>query len=410
MKLTLISKRKLPGWEFLSILYLFTIYLLPSSSVGSTMVLMLLLMYCGYIVLVDSSMLKTVFKILLLIVILASFYAVLTDAASIAQGVSNRELKRFISKVYQYTTLYFPAILFVRVNKTATEKQKKVLVFAGCVLVVYVIVSTWLFLIENPNATREWENFEENSRLDVANFYFIYAVPIIISLLGVILVKSDGALKIASVICIIIGIVFLVNAQYTLSILIAIVGILFQVFCNLRSGLSKLGFIFSMIILTLFLPQIIEFAVLNIPSEQVSDRLSEIHAFLTDGGIQGYNLSGRLTIYGNTIRAFLKSPVWGNRYLDFDGHATFLTVLSDTGLLGGIPFYALLGTVYGYIQKWIGSNKKQFKVVFLMFVMMGLTNPIHASLPLGLITWFLAPLIIQMILRGSVKNETAMEN
>ncbi|MBO5339806.1 MAG: hypothetical protein J6A62_02265 [Oscillospiraceae bacterium] len=408
-KLVVFSKKELPFWELILIAYLFCPYLLPSVSLGTTLVLGLLVLYCGYLALQNRYMLKFVSGVLLLITVLALAYALLTDTATISENVSNRDLKRFVSKFYQYLTLYFPAILFVRVERAATEEQKKFFAALGIILIVCVVITTWVFLLDDPNATREWDSFEENSKQGVANYYFIYAVPIIISIATIILVKSKGIVKIVSLACIIFGILFLVSAQYTLSILIAIFGVLIQIFRNLRSGISKIIFIFLMIILALFLPEIIEFAVLNIRSEQVSTRLSEIHAFLTGSGAGGYNLSGRLTLYGNTIKAFVQSPIWGNRSLGFDGHATFLTVLSDTGLLGGIPFYVLLATAYGNVEKWIGSKQKQFNVIVLMFIMMGLTNPVHASLPLGLVTWFLAPLIIQMILKENTENETAVE-
>ena len=99
------------------------------------------------------------------------------------------------------------------------------------------------------------------------------------------------------------------------------------------------------------------------------------------------------------------SPLWGHRQLGFDGHATFLTVLADTGIIGGIPFFALLSSIYKRVKAQLTNGIPQFKVIFIMFIMMGLTNPIHASFPLGLAVWFLAPLTIELIFKEDYSHE-----
>ena len=67
---TLLSSKKLPFWEILLILFLFALYLVPSFSMGSTMLLLLLLAYCVYIVLIDSEMFSPVVVPLVLIMLL----------------------------------------------------------------------------------------------------------------------------------------------------------------------------------------------------------------------------------------------------------------------------------------------------------------------------------------------------
>lgn len=401
---TLLSRKKLPFWEILLIIYLFVAYLVPSFSLGSTTLLLLLLMYCVYMVFIDQDMFSAVVVPLLLIVFLATAYALLTDASSIAENASNRELKRFISKMYQYVTIYFPALLFVRVNRIATKTQKKIFAVFGVVLMVYVVITTWLFLLENPDATRHWEDFDENSEMDVANYYFVYAVPIIIAAISVFMLNYRGLIRYISLALVIVGIIFLVNAQYTLAVLIAIIGVLIQVYRHIRTTLNRILFMLVILAFAIFLPQILAYTISIVPSEHIAIRLSEIHAFLTGQGAGGYNLSSRMTLYRDTIVAFFQSPIWGHRRLGFDGHATFLTVLSDTGILGGVPFYALLTIICKQVQKYMGTHKQQFGVIILMFVMMGLTNPVHASLPLGFVTWFLAPLTIQTYIKEEPQN------
>ena len=128
----------------------------------------------------------------------------------------------------------------------------------------------------------------------------------------------------------------------------------------------------------------------------MSIRLYEIYYFLIGGDTTGYNMQGRMTLYIDTVKAFLTSPILGNRSLDFDGHATFLTVLSDLGVLGGVPFYYLYFSSRKKVKKIINDRSESFKVIFVMLFLMGLTNPIHTALPLMYVVWFLAPLTIYM--------------
>ena len=410
MNFTLLSRSKFPAWEILFILYLFAAYLVPSFALGATTMLFLLLAYCVYLVFVDQKLFTTVVVPLILILLLATAYTFLTDTATIADGASNRDTKRFISKTYQYLSLYFPVFLFTRINHIASKAQKKIFIGIGIALMVYVIVSTWIYLVDNPDATRHWDGSDEIAAKDIGGYYFVYAVPIIISAISIIMLQHKGWVRFFSLALVVAGIIFLVDAQYTLAILIAIIGVLIQVYRHIKSTLNKALFILGCLIVSVFLPQILAYFIRIIPSYQVATRLSEIRAFLTGQGAGGYNLSSRLTLYGDSINAFLSSPFIGNRQLDFDGHSTFLTVLSDTGILGGIPFYALLVIVCKQMQKYMGTHKQQSSVLIIMFCMMGLTNPVHSSQPLGLVAFCLAPLTIQLILKEEPHNDQTLEN
>lgn len=400
------NDKKLAKPEFAFIILLFAIYLLPNVSVGSTTLMGILVVYSVYIFFFDRDIYDVVVVTLLLISVLALAYAMLTDANSISQTVSNRTLKRFISKFYQYICLYFPAILFVHVNRKASSKQKKVLMIISVVMIAYVIFTTWMFLLENPDATREWDKFDENAEKGVANYYFIYAIPMVVSVITACYLKLKGYARFFSVVAVITLIIFLVNAQYTLSVIIALIGIVYQIYKSIKNTSNRVLFVLAVVLVVPFVPSFLELSISVIRSEQMRIRLSEVYDFLTGKGTGGYNLNGRFTLYWKTIQAFFASPIIGNRNLSFDGHATFLTVLSDIGLVGGVPFYTLVYFVTSKINRALGEKKKQFSSVALMFVLMGVTNPIHASQPLGLATWFLAPLMIQTIF----KNEGEKDN
>ena len=407
MKLSF-NNRSISGVEYIFLLFLSVIYLIPNSPLGSTTFLMLILAYTVLLSALDKTIRLVAMKMLFLIAILSLSYLLLTESQSIAQDASGRDVKRLISKLYQYFSLYFPVILLIRLHNAGTSKQKKGILLVAIGTTLYVIATTWLFLLENPNATREWSSFDENAEEGVANYYFIYAIPILVGTMATFIVRCRSFARVTVIALIATAVLFLVNAQYTLSILIAVIGVVFQIGRSIRSQKGKVLFAMAIIVFVCFLPAILQLAIDNIPSEQVTTRLSEIYDFLTGKGAGGYNLNGRLTLYGDTLAAFFKSPLWGNRDVGFDGHATFLTVLADTGIFGGIPFYVLYVMICKTVSKLTGACKKHFSVVILMFTLMGLTNPVHASMPLGFVSWFLAPLILITALNKEEKQNAAL--
>ncbi|UOX72351.1 hypothetical protein [Enterocloster bolteae] len=132
---------------------------------------------------------------------------------------------------------------------------------------------------------------------------------------------------------------FLLIAQYTLAVFAAIVGMLF--FLMIHYSGSKKIVILSIVIIGLLplVPSLIKLAADTVPSESMSIRLYEVYSFFMWGDGSGYNLSGRIELYEKSIIAFFRSPIWGNRSLNFYGHATFLVIPAMLGLMGAIPFY-----------------------------------------------------------------------
>jgi len=394
-----LSKNRLSVVEMVGICLLAAAYLIPRAALGSTVLLGVLLAYSCYIALLDWELRPVVFKIMALTALLALVYALLTDASSIAQDVSNRGFKRFFSKTYQYYTLYFPAILFLRVNHAGSRIQKRILLIFSIGLMVYVAANTRLYLITHPGAIRSWSGEGDLESLNIAGYYHIIAYPILVAVVAACLVRLKPVYRMVVLIAIVMTMEFIIASQYTLSLLIAIIGICYQIGITIRTRVWRIIYAMLMLVLAAFIPEFLRLGIRLIPSEQVTIRLGEILAFLSGQGADGYNLNSRLTLYGRSILAFLTSPIWGNRKLGFDGHATFLTVLADTGLLGGIPFYYLLTLVVKQLRNTLNEHGKQIRTVILVVALTGLTNPIHASQPFGMAAWFIAPMLITAVFK-----------
>lgn len=337
-----------------------------------------------------------VIKYLAVIAFIALLYMLLTDATSISADVSNSGLKRFLSKFSQMFMMFLPLLFLKRITDNSSYTIKKIIIFCSYALILYVMTVTVRELFVNPDITRAWAEFEESSTGNVANYYFVYAIPFTIAVSTMVACNAKKVfVKVIMIFLIIYQMYFLLLAQYTLSVLIAIIGICAELYCNSHLSLNKIILLILFVVLAVASPWIFKTAASYVPSEQMSLRLYEIYDFLSGGDASGYNLNGRMTLYKDSVIAFLRSPVWGNRSLNFDGHATFLTVLADLGLLGGIPFYCLYFSSQRKVKAIINVKENNFNVIFILLLLMGFTNPIHTALPLMYTVWFLVPLTIE---------------
>lgn len=398
MKDAYFNKQKASKFEMGIIILFSMVFILPSLSISLNFMLLLgaILLYLAYIFMKDTKNISVFSGMLVAVFLVALFYTLLTDTKTISANVGGAEIKQLASKFSQYLMMYLPLIFYYRIHNTANDKQKKILLVVVSALVIYVVFQTLQELAINPNAIRQWEEFSELEDDNIGNYYFVYSIPIIIATIAICIGNTSNFNKLIGVVSIVFLFYFLVKAQYTLALLISIVGVLVCMFMSIKNIAFKAVFLVFAVILSMFIPQILLFLSNNIESEQMAIRLRELYAFFSAGDTTGYNLNGRLTLYGKTIQAFFKSPIWGHRRLNFDGHATYLTILSDTGLLGAIPFYYLIVNSRKKVQLNLGEFARKFTPIFICMLCMGFTNPVHNSKPLSIAVWFIAPLAIDV--------------
>ena len=397
----LIGKDGLPLIDMAAVVFFSVYYVLPSvnGSFNRWLALFAGIGYFIYVFLKDRKVAVSYVSILMAVTAVAFAFLLLTDTKTIAEGASNRLLKVFFSKFSQYFFMYLPGLLLIRVLKTANQEQKKVLLLLIAVLYAIVLYNTFTVILEDPDAVRHWEEFADMEDENIGNYYFVYSVPIVIVGLSVCMARLKGFRKVVCLGMIGVLFLFLLQASYTIAILIAVLGFARQMFLSFKSPVTKILFVVAAVIAAFFIPDLLLFISNNAASNNMSVRFGELYSFFTSGDTSGYNLNGRLTLYGKSIEAFLNSPIIGNRNLDFDGHATFFTVLADTGLIGGIPFYYLLISMNKRMKALLSENAKNFLPAFFCLLCMGFSNPIHNSLPLAFSVWFIAPLIIDTLIK-----------
>ena len=396
----LIGRDGLPLIDLAAVIFFSAYYILPSfnGSFNRWLALFAGIGYFGYVLIKDRKVGVSFISIFAAVTVIAFAFLILTDTKTISETANNRVFKVFMSKFSQYFFMYLPALLLIRVLKTANKEQKNVMLLFLVVLYVIVLYNTFTVILENPDAIRHWEEFADMEDENIGNYYFVYSVPIVITGLSVCMARLKGFRKLICLGMIGILFVFLLLASYTLAVLIAALGLIMQIFLSLKSPITKILFVVAAVIGLFFVPDLLLFISENAPSGNMSVRFKELYSFFTAGDSSGYNLNGRLTLYKMSIEAFLNSPIIGNRSLGFDGHATFLTVLSDTGIIGGIPFYYLLFSMNKRMKAFLGENARNFLPAFFCLLCMGFSNPIHNSLPLAFSVWFIVPLIINTLI------------
>ena len=391
------ENRKMNFLEYFVILFFAAYYLLPAVSARVTYMIPLFLGigYLAILFLYEPKWRTTIVVFLFLVTMISFLFFFLTETSTISASVSNYNLKRITSKMYQYFMMFFPAYMFARVYTTASYKQRRFLFAVILLMFAIVIVNTFIELMTNDTASRDWTEFENQKENNLGTYDFVYAVPMVVTALTSLLysMKSFGK-RLLVVLIIGFMFLFLLSAQYTLALLISIIGVALQVSTNIKNLAVKLLLWLVFIGGLFLLPTVLDYLANAVESEQMAVRLKELASFFGSGDASGYNLNGRLELYGRTIKAFFKSPIIGNKKLGFDGHATLLTVPADIGILGLIGLVVLFRNAKKYVSMAMGEQAKKFVPTFICLLIMGFTNPIHAATTALYGTWMMAPIIV----------------
>lgn len=396
--------------EFLLICFLTYYYLIPvaSESISYLFILGIEIVYSIYIFRRSDRNMKNAFLIYVILIFAVTFcYYFFTITKSVNINVENYDAKRFLSKFNQLITFFAPILFFYRINRIGTLKQKKLLVIFSFVLFSYVIIKSYnYFITSDENLARMWEMFEDLEAENIATYSYVYTASAMIPLLFSVFLRIKKQWKKTFLLAYILFLcMFLFSAQYTLSIIIAIIGIVLAILLGAKKH-TRIFMTFVMPIIVLLLPNILEKISSSITSEVIGTRFLDIAMFFGGKKGTGDTLLGRLELYKLCIKAFLKSPIWGNKFVTFDGHSTFLTALCDVGLLGSVPLYYIYFKIPNIIKNILSNNivKTMYVPVFTSLIIMGFTNPIHASYSLGFATCFVAPLIISFFTNEQIEK------
>lgn len=345
----------------------------------------------------ESKHRKLIINFLFVIVFFVLLYLLLTDSESIG-NVANRGMKRFYAKFSQYLLVFFPIFLFYRTNKLATKKQIYLLV--GAVLLnALILIKTSLAIIEiNANVYHSMNaDVLEDAGVSIQGYSFVYAFTFLVLTCVLCFRKQKNNLP-----KIVFGIIgaysayFLFKSQFALSLVTTFCSLLYLYFTTTKNKDSRIFVVFGIITIVLLLPITLKLIIGLSDSELLNQRLQEIYDTLTgvSQDSEESDLWARMDLYGKCILAFIQSPIWGNRTLDFNGHSTFLCVLADLGIIGGFVLFKLFKKSFDFMKEELGDKYLYYSPLVCQAILMGLTNPIHSTPSIFIMLYFLCPLLI----------------
>lgn len=359
--------------------------------------------YMVSIISIDKKLTPCFFTLLALCTYLSFLFLILTDTNVISASVENYSLKRFYNKFSQLFLMLFMVFPLLRVLRKGNTKQKRIITIVAFLLCFQVIVETLVVLATNPELSRKWQEAKDlviEQNVNLANYYFVYIIPFLITIMGFIYIRIKKTyLRIFSIFVIIFLFYFLLQTQFTISLILSALSIAMVLWVYNSKPRNRVSIIFIFALLAFFFPQIILSLISLIDSQQITERLQDLYKFLYTNDVNEHSLDGRYILYKNALLAFLRSPFIGNRSLGFDPHSTLLTYFADLGILGGIPFMFLIWKFRNVVISSL-KDKVLFKVSFILYLLLMTFNPIHASLPIAYGVWFLSPLVIEQLEEG----------
>lgn len=386
--------------DFIVIAFMLYYYLLPAASISISpwFVLGLILIYATYIALISKSHRVQIFIIgyTTLILFIAFLYIFLTESVG-----SLTIIERYISKFSQWIKMFFPILLLHRFTKLKSYKTKVLLLIFATFILAVVVGKSFEVLEDNPYAARQWSGFDDIKLKNAITYEYVYAFCALVPVVYMCMVIAKPVyIKAIFVIILVILFNLLIIAQYTISIVLAVVSCLICFYQKHRNpGLLTISIVIG-ILLVLFLPAILMWISTIFKSETISIRFEEIAVFLAGGEVSDKgDLTSRVDVYRQCLEYFIKSPIWGNVSVPFNTHSTFLGVMCDLGIIGIIPTFYLSFTIHRRVYEILGNYdiKIFFMPVRTLWILLGLLNPVHAALPLNMVVWFLVPAIANVL-------------
>lgn len=339
---------------------------------------------------------KSIVQLLLACAIVAIMYQIMTIPITISG--SNVSLKYFYSNYSQILLAFFPIALLYRTNKLATSKQITVII-GVIILTSILLIRVALKITEiNPDILHSMnQEVLEEAGVTLQGFDFVYAFTfLIITCFIIINSKTSNIIKYISIVCLICFIDFLLKAQFALAFVTTFISCLYLYYTTAKNLGSRLLTIAGLCAIAFLLPYFLEWLIgVTRESQVLNIRLQEIYDSLSGNHSNDSDMQARFDLYWKCIVAFLQSPIFGNRYLPFNGHSTFLLAFAYLGVFGGFFVCYTFYKASKFVESVMGIQKyKYFRPLMCQIILMGLTNPILSVPSNFIMLFFVCPLLI----------------
>ena len=385
------TKNKLPFLEWVFILFFAFICLNPKMNalISMPIFLSLELIYILYIIVVESRLRAFVVGLITCSMVIAMMYVFTTASVYIGQDAAYRELKSFVAIFFSYLSLCFPILMTYRLLLYGSAFQKKSILVILMTLLALIFYVTWgeLSVNERIMKARMSSSLDDDGNALVGGYTFICACAVLLSSVFYAFRLCDHKiLRLGLLLITCFLLFFIIRSLYTIALIAGVLGMLATI------RIKNMRFFVPVIIaLPYFFPLLLQWIINILGEGDIKYRMMEIHSLLITGTLGEGDLAARMKLYGRGLVAFCSSPLWGNYSLGFNPHSTIIELLASVGLLGFVPFVIILKKTFRQVQ----NIQPQWSIasVFIAFLFMAMTNPIHASLPLNITMWLFVPLL-----------------
>ena len=275
------------------------------------------------------------------------------------------------------------------------EKSAKFLFNTFLILILFTSIATYYYNIQFPEVVRndititganEVYEYSYLYRFGLTRYQFAHAMPILIPPF-VMAYKGRGIklykkLFFASIV--LLCIIHTFASGSTTAFLLSIIATLMSI--SVKVGSTKIN-IQRIAFLSFFLLPLLSNEVLYNLLEGIDyliggegvihEHIFDLQSSLLIEGSTG-DLSSRQNLYGVSLSSFISNPFLGTND-EMGNHSVFLDHLGAFGIIGFVPFFALLWSEYKYVENKIGKEYK-FYYMICMICAFGMLASKNASI------------------------------
>ena len=313
----------------------------------------------------------------------------------------------------RYIYSFFFGMMFVPTVNFFNKQELKLMCYFAMICIFASSILSIIGLQKYPNASRELAtgkydtyNLSNYERIGIVNYGYVYGLCVLpISIISVIGSEKRSQTRVAYFLLLIIATVVVLMASYTIAIITIITGIILSFLIKKIKKISlKIVVSFSLLFLILGLFYIfkeplstffLDFLSKNAP-HIVYHRFEEIidHFILkTDNS----DLQ-RLSLYKDSLHCFINNIFIGvgNGNIEYrlGSHSEFLDILGSFGLFGFLYIGHYFYHNANVAKYFSGFYIREMLLVFIIFVVLCIFNPVSSGKTFIFSFLFLIPLII----------------
>lgn len=219
------------------------------------------------------------------------FFILILKVSSIY--ANNINLDIYFSNLLYIIIISSISIFYIDLRST---KINKVLIMVLLIDIIYVGINTYIYLINNPLLARYLSTGSDIKEEFLGNIaysgigdytYFYSIVMIVLALVNYLFVKNNKASKVVLIITIIFFALLIIQAQFTIAILLLVIFITLMILNNVLSKVKNkdiiiLGILVIFLLVMIYLPNILKsiYNLEKIPNE-IRIRIEEIYNAVT---------------------------------------------------------------------------------------------------------------------------------